>query len=163
MFVPFWRSPQRSAESPALGKMDIVHRLMDRFGYSRYLEIATSTTGLYHHEIKRGRLAVCRRLLYNLPPDFSDGQPIEYACAGLDISPALAAIAAEGVRFDIMLVDPYHGYEQSYRGSPQYGWNGGWHGRADPSFSNQAALRNAQRTGRCVEDLGYGRYDYCGW
>ncbi|MBN8936640.1 MAG: hypothetical protein J0I13_10240 [Rhizobiales bacterium] len=115
MFVPFWRSPQRSAESPALGKMDIVHRLMDRFGYSRYLEIATSTTGLYHHEIKRGRLAVCRRLLYNLPPDFSDGQPIDYACAGLDISPALTAIAAEGVRFDIMLVDPYHGYEQSYR------------------------------------------------
>jgi hypothetical protein len=55
------------------------------------------------------------------------------------------------------------GYEQSYRGDAQYGWNGGWHGRPDPSFGNRAAIRNAQRTGRCVEDLGYGRYEYCGW
>ena len=57
----------------------------------------------------------------------------------------------------------HDGYAQSYRDAPQYGWNGGWQGRADPSFSNQAALRNAQRSGRCVEDLGYGRYEYCGW
>jgi hypothetical protein len=57
----------------------------------------------------------------------------------------------------------HYGYEQSYRGNPQYGWSGGWQGGADPSFSNRAAIDNARRSGRCVEDLGYGRYEYCGW
>jgi hypothetical protein len=56
----------------------------------------------------------------------------------------------------------HDGYEQSYRGDPRHDWNRGWQHRTDPSFGNRAALRNAQRTGRCVEDLGYGRYDYCG-
>lgn len=34
---------------------------------------------------------------------------------------------------------------------------------ADPSFGNRAAINYAQRSGRCVADLGYGRYEYCGW
>jgi hypothetical protein len=34
---------------------------------------------------------------------------------------------------------------------------------SDPSFGNQAGLNYARSTGRCVEDLGYGRYEYCGW
>jgi hypothetical protein len=34
---------------------------------------------------------------------------------------------------------------------------------ADPSFGNRAGINVAKRTGRCVEDLGYGRFEYCGW
>ena len=34
---------------------------------------------------------------------------------------------------------------------------------SDPSFGNQAGINYARSTGRCVEDLGYGRYEYCGW
>jgi hypothetical protein len=34
---------------------------------------------------------------------------------------------------------------------------------ADPSFGNRAGINYAYRTGRCVADLGYGRYEYCGW
>jgi hypothetical protein len=45
------------------------------------------------------------------------------------------------------------------------GWDGGWQSRnvSDPSFGNRRALHDARRTGRCVADLGYGRYEYCGW
>jgi hypothetical protein len=76
---------------------------------------------------------------------------------------AMAALSAATPALAKSKQQPRHsGYEQSF-GDLQNGWNGGWQRRADPSFSNQAAIRNAQRSGRCVEDLGYGRYDYCGW
>jgi hypothetical protein len=34
---------------------------------------------------------------------------------------------------------------------------------SDPSFGNRAGINYALRSGRCVADLGYGRYEYCGW
>src|SRR4051812_10131315 len=34
---------------------------------------------------------------------------------------------------------------------------------SDPSFGNQAGINYARSTGRCVVDLGYGRFEYCGW
>ena len=34
---------------------------------------------------------------------------------------------------------------------------------SDPSFGNRAGINYARATGRCVVDLGYGRYEYCGW
>ena len=37
------------------------------------------------------------------------------------------------------------------------------HTFADPSFGNRAGINYARQTGRCVADLGYGRYEYCGW
>jgi len=97
------------------GKVDIVHRLAERFGYRRYLEIATGTTGNFYHLIDRGRFADCRRLLYNIPANFSDGAPIDYWSPSFDISAPLAALAAEDRRFDVMLVDPYHTYQASRR------------------------------------------------
>ena len=46
---------------------------------------------------------------------------------------------------------PYTQYE------PQGGWIP-W----DPSFNQpHYGLDQARRLGRCVEDLGYGRYEYC--
>ena len=36
-------------------------------------------------------------------------------------------------------------------------------GFSDPSFGNRAGINYARSTGRCVTDLGYGRYEYCGW
>lgn len=55
----------------------------------------------------------------------------------------------------------HHGYQSQ-------SWNGGWQGWntrqvSDPSFGNRAGLNNARRNGRCVTDLGYGRFEYCGW
>ena len=34
---------------------------------------------------------------------------------------------------------------------------------SDPSFGNRAGYDRAKSSGRCVADLGYGRYEYCGW
>ena len=51
-------------------------------------------------------------------------------------------------------------YDQPYAYGPQ-----GWDTRnvSDPSFGNRTGLNYARSTGRCVEDLGYGRFEYCGW
>jgi len=96
-------------------KVDIIHRLAERFGYRRYLEFATGTTGYLYNLIDRDRFEECRRLLYNAPADFADGCAVDYRTEGLDISDLLAAIARERGRFDIILVDPYHGYRESRR------------------------------------------------
>jgi len=34
---------------------------------------------------------------------------------------------------------------------------------SDPSFGNRAGINYTKQTGRCVTDLGYGRFEYCGW
>jgi hypothetical protein len=34
---------------------------------------------------------------------------------------------------------------------------------SDPSIGYFPGLDYARRSGRCVVDLGYGRYEYCGW
>lgn len=65
-----------------------------------------------------------------------------------------------------------HYYSQSYDGGyrgPVYGggWGGGygWNSRAasDPSLGHPSADEVSRWNGRCVEDLGYGRYEACGW
>jgi SAM-dependent methyltransferase len=101
--------------TPSYSKVDIVHRLAERFGYRRYLEFATGTTGHFYRLIDRGRFDECRRLLYNAPPDFADGLAVDYRSADFGISAPLAAIARERRRFDVILVDPYHGYRESRR------------------------------------------------
>ncbi len=51
-------------------------------------------------------------------------------------------------------------YAEQYAPAP-YGWNS--RNVSDPSFGNRAGINRAYSTGRCVADLGYGRYEYCGW
>jgi hypothetical protein len=52
-----------------------------------------------------------------------------------------------------------------YYAAEQYAPYPAWTTRnvADPSFGNRGAINYARSLGRCVEDLGYGRYKYCGW
>jgi hypothetical protein len=58
-------------------------------------------------------------------------------------------------------------YAQSYGQPYVYGYQPAprWTSRvaSDPSFGNRAGINYARGTGRCVADLGYGRYEYCGW
>ena len=86
--------------------------------------------------------------------------PFAAAAIALTAAPALAKSKKHRT---------YHPYSQSY----QPGWHGGeygpgyrsgWASRnvSDPSFVSPGYVRN-QAYGRCVEDLGYGRYEYCGW
>jgi hypothetical protein len=84
-------------------------------------------------------------------------------------SVAAVALAVSLAPADAKWKKKYHhgyGYIHGQTYAP-YGWNNGWTSRnvsgADPSFGNRAGINYARRTGRCVEDLGYGRFEYCGW
>ena len=59
----------------------------------------------------------------------------------------------------------HHRAHPGYYAQPYAALYPGWTSRnvSDPSFGNQAGLNYARSTGRCVADLGYGRYEYCGW
>ena len=74
--------------------------------------------------------------------------PVAAAVLGVAMTPALAKQNNHHGRY----VEPYV-YAQ-----PGPRWNG-----PDPSFGNRAGIDGARAYGRCVEDLGYGRYEYCGW
>ena len=54
----------------------------------------------------------------------------------------------------------YGGWNNGYGG-----WNNGWNSRnvSDPSLGHPSAGAISRYSGRCVEDLGYGRYEACGW
>ena len=79
----------------------------------------------------------------------------------LALVPAAAAVVALSAAPAMASKKHHRAYEpSSYRQGPH------WNGRnvfADPSFGNRAGIDSARRSGRCVADLGYGRYEYCGW
>ena len=60
-------------------------------------------------------------------------------------------------------------YAQSYApygywaGIPAPVAGGGWARGSDPSFGHPTASGLTRASGRCIEDLGYGRFKYCGW
>ena len=95
--------------------MDIVAALARREGYTTYLEIATPTTGNEYASIDHEHFRVAERLLYRVPPGFDDGAPIDYRTASEDCAPLLERLAAEGRRYDVILVDPFHTYDCSRR------------------------------------------------
>jgi hypothetical protein len=84
---------------------------------------------------------------------------------------AIAAVAAVVVAGSLAPAAAQSRYQnrayQDYYADPYQpnGWNGRWNSRgvSDPSFGNRAGIDYARRTGRCVVDLGYGRFEYCGW
>ena len=81
------------------------------------------------------------------------------SAAAVTVTVSAPALAQSGYYYD----QPYQQQRQS--NDWDNGWNRGWNNRAvsDPSFGNRTGLNNARRTGRCVADLGYGRFEYCGW
>jgi hypothetical protein len=60
-------------------------------------------------------------------------------------------------------------YGETYAPAPLGYWGGygapvqGWGRSGDPSLGHPSAAALSRASGRCVEDLGYGRYKYCGW
>lgn len=56
-----------------------------------------------------------------------------------------------------------NGWRSGWDNGRHNGWNSRYVSGSDPSFGNRQGLNAARRTGRCVEDLGYGRFEYCGW
>ena len=75
---------------------------------------------------------------------------IPAAVAVLALAPT-PALAQQKKRQPLNIEPP--GYAQPY--APQ------WSGRPDPSFGNRIGIDNERASGRCVVDLGYGRYEPC--
>jgi hypothetical protein len=61
----------------------------------------------------------------------------------------------------------HHSHHRGHIAAPYYGSYGApfvSRNVSDPSFGSRAAYRNAVGGGgRCIANLGYGRYEYCGW
>jgi hypothetical protein len=111
-----------SADRPLapVSKMEIVALLARKVAAgqgaaARYLELCTPTTGNYFHLVDRASFAQVSRLMYRCPPDFDDGEPIDFRSESLDIAPCLKLLHRQGLRYDVILVDSYHEYKTSLR------------------------------------------------
>jgi len=96
-------------------KFHLIHELAHIHSYRSMLEISTARTGYTYNQIDRSRFDICRRLSYLTPNDWTDGAPVDYRSCDRDISECLRQIRAQGLRFDIVFVDPWHEYECTYR------------------------------------------------
>src|SRR5262245_57904629 len=94
-------------------KADIINHLADARGYQSYLEICTPTTGRRYAEVDQSKYKTCHRLMYRCPDDFDDGMRIEFRSVDLDIASCTKQIGH--LRFDVILLDAFHGYETSLR------------------------------------------------
>jgi hypothetical protein len=94
---------------------DLVNWLALQRGYRSCLASCSVSTRLRYGDIDRAQLAICHRLIYRCPPEYSDGWPIDFRSIGLDISACLGSIRERGDRYDIVLVDPWHEYGASMR------------------------------------------------
>lgn len=95
--------------------MEIIGLLAARFGFTRYLELCTATTGNFYKDLDLKRLPKAHRLMYNCPADFDDGLKIDFRSENFDIAECLSAMSKDRLRFDIILVDGFHEYELAYR------------------------------------------------
>jgi hypothetical protein len=101
------QAPRTEAE---WNKVDVVHHLAGAFGYRRYVEIATPTTGRRFDEIDRRRLPVRHLMLYRCT-----GMTCERLFARFATTESVSARLFEkmertGKTYDVALVDPYHTY-----------------------------------------------------
>ena len=60
-------------------KYEIALMLAKRYGYTSYLEICTPTTGGTYSRVDKEQFSRRARLMYRCPPDFSDGEPIDFS------------------------------------------------------------------------------------
>jgi len=96
-------------------KTDIIKYLSKLRNYRSYLEICTPTTGNLFAKINQPNFDICHRLMYRCPRDFSDGLNIDFRSPSSDIAQCIAEIRCSSLRYDIVLVDPWHEYETSLR------------------------------------------------
>jgi len=94
-------------------KYDIALLLAQRLGYTRYLEICTTSTGGTFAHVDRQQFAVRERMLYRCPADFADGEPIHYRTAGDSCEELCSQLMRSGKRYDLVFVDPWHLYSNS--------------------------------------------------
>ena len=104
-----------SIEPHAWTKVEIIRHLSDINGYKKYLEIVTPITGVAYANVDRSKFDTCHRLMYRCPDSFDDGMDIDFRSADLDISECISQINDRRLLYDVILVDPWHEYETSFR------------------------------------------------
>jgi hypothetical protein len=96
-------------------KSDLINALSDIHGYRSYLEVCVPGSGNQYSLVDRSKYPTCRRLVYRCPDDWSDGGDVHFRSNDLAIGECIGQIRRDGPRFEIMLLDPWHEYEISYR------------------------------------------------
>jgi hypothetical protein len=96
-------------------KANLINRIAKLRGYRSYLEICTAYSGFRYRQIDRDILTTCHRLMYQCPSAHSDGMPIDFRSADLDIAECLREVNMRGRSYDIVLVDSWHEYATSRR------------------------------------------------
>lgn len=97
-------------------KYDIVNLLSAKYGFHSYLEISTPTTGWFHSKINRQQLTKCHRFVYGLPDESETDLRAEFRTSLLTSSEIVKSllVANDDPLYDVVFVDPYHGYANSY-------------------------------------------------
>jgi hypothetical protein len=96
-------------------KADLVNCMGELHGYRSYLEICNAVSGYRFSEIDRDIFAVRHRLGYRSSALHSDGSGYDFCTEALDSSECVREIRARGLHYDVILVDPWHEYETSFR------------------------------------------------
>jgi len=97
-------------------KYEIASLLASRFGYTKYLEICTPTTGGTFSAVDKQQFSRRVRVMYKRPADFvEDPEPIDFSTEDESSEELLANIISSGERFDLVFIDSYHTYEASLR------------------------------------------------
>jgi hypothetical protein len=96
-------------------KYEIALLLGRRYGYTSYLEICTPTAGHTFSLIDKEQFPRRTRLMYRCPPDFSDGERIDFSTEAESGEELFAELVRSGERFDLVFVDALHTYKSSLR------------------------------------------------
>lgn len=97
-------------------KFDIVNGLAREYGFSRYLEICTTTTGRRFDGVDGDVLPTRHRLVYRCPETYDDGAAITFRTANdhaYELIRTIDTTLSDASRYDIILVDSFHSYENS--------------------------------------------------
>ena len=100
----------------ALHKHDIINGIARARGLSRYLEIASPSTGGKFRFVDPDLFTVRDRLLYRCPETYDDGGPVAFrttAHSSHELVRAIGAMQPEHGRYDLIFVDSWHGLVES--------------------------------------------------
>jgi hypothetical protein len=104
------QSRQAPGTEAEWNKVDVVHHLADVFGYRRYVEIATPTTGRRFNELDRRRLPVRHLMLYRCAGMTRERLFARLATTEPASAPLFEKFVRTGEAYDVALVDPHHTY-----------------------------------------------------
>jgi len=96
-------------------KSEICSSLGEQFGFTRYLEICTTTTGNCFADVFEDVFDVRDRLIYRCDENFDDGLAIAWRTESESSTSTVATILddPDHVAYDVVFVDSFHTYASS--------------------------------------------------